>query len=315
MHHEGDFLIIKNGRKNALVKIVSVPNEGELVVRREESKVEGRRITETVSTESIILNLGPTPIPGTVYGCKIEPYYSASTIDGWGDIHYYRELERDEKKTIKRAAAKAWKSLKKLRLTAFAPLTIEVRLAKGSEIGYYKMHKAQETDVLCLKPKEFHHDELVRLFYHEAGHGILDRMMPVEFRARWIKAYTHYTTLSKLDPDEIRGIRALVEGTGSLTGVDGVDSEKLDLCVDSIHSNYGLKKRDIEELLEQGYTLEDYWPTHPLDLADNEVPLTDYANKNWNEFFCEALAMHLTGIQLPKRIRNLLLKTIEATKE
>lgn len=314
-YSKDDFLVIKDERKFRLVKVVEASNDGELVVRREESKVEGKRTTETISDESVVLNLGSNPPAGTVYGCKIEPFQSSSDLDGWGTIHYYREVEREDKKTIKKAAAKVWKRLDKERLTAFAPLTVEVRLNKGSEIGYYKIHKSQETDVLCIKPKEFDQTELTRLFFHEAGHGIMDRMMPSNFRAKWVTTYAYYTSLKALKKDDLIGIRALVEGNGSLKQVEDVDPDHLDACIGSIIGNFGIRKADIELLLNEGVSLEAYWPKHTLDLPDNEVPLTDYAMKSVDEFWCEAFAMHMTGTQLPKRIRNLMLKTLNACKE
>lgn len=314
MHSSGEYLVIRDGdRKKRLVKVIEAPKGQDLLVRREESKVENRRTTEHVAHEDVVVNLGLNPRFGSVYGCKVEVFKSSAEIEGWGAVHYYREMEVEEKKMLKKAAAKIGATLKAKKLTGFWPITFEVRHKSGLD-GYYKISKHQNTDVICLKPKEFEFGALCHLIAHEAGHGIYFHMMPNSFKARWVQIYGYYTKLGQLKESRIKEIRRALESAGTLNDVE-LDKDEVNACLDAVQANFGLRRVDVELLLTEGKEIEPFWPTHKIDLPDTEVVLTDYAMKNHEEFWCEALRIYLTGGMLPKKVKHLMKETLAACKQ
>jgi hypothetical protein len=308
-----DFVVVKvEGKtKNKLVKVLS--KEGDtLTVRVEGSKVKRERVTEEVQIQMVVVNLGPEPAFGQVYGCNVEPFISSTDTD-WGPMHYYRKLEQEQKEKIKKSLKRCWTRLDQLKLTGFAPVVIEIRNGKGPEDGYYRVHKQDDVpDVLCLKPSDFAKENLDEILYHEAAHGLAFNTMPEQIWVRWIKLYTYYTKMGELTAKDLKAIQHAIETAGSFSC--GLDKDQLTACLAAVSANYGVRKHELKLMLEHNQSLDEIWPTHTLDMPDCEVPIREYSMKNCDEFFADAFAYHLMGKQLPKKIKRLLEETISALK-
>lgn len=308
-----DFIVVKvEGKtKNKLVKVLSKDGDT-LTVRVEGSKVKKERHTEEVKAQMVVLNLGPEPPFGSVYGCTVEPFISSVDTD-WGPMHYYRKLDLEQKGKIKKALARCWTRLDKAKLTGFAPVVIEVRNGKGPESGFYRVHgKDDIPDVLCLKPESFLKEDLDETIYHEAAHGLAFNVMPDPIMLRWIKLYTYYTKMGELTSKDIKQIKHDLESAGSFKC--GVDKDQLAACISAVNANYGVRKQDLKVMLENNHPLDEVWPVHPLDMPDCETPIRNYSMKNVDEFWADAFAYYMVGKGLPKRIKRLVEETISALK-
>lgn len=311
---QGDLLVVKQeGKtKNKLVRVVN-PDGDPLVVRVEGSKAKNQRTTEECKIDLVVINLGNyLEVPyGTVYNCLVEPFLSSTDTD-WGPLHYYRKLEEDEKAKLKKALHRCWTKLKEAKLTGFAPITLELRHKKGSIAGSYSVPKDDSlSDIMTIRPESFLREDLDYVVFHEAGHGIAFNLMPSQLQLRWIKLYTYYTKLSALDSKELSQIRKTLEQTGEFKQVD---KDHLDACLATVKANYGIRRHDLEIMLEHNESLEEIWPTHSLDLTDSDVPISDYATKNVDEMWAEAFAFYMVGKPLPKRVKRLVEETLAACR-
>lgn len=312
-----DILVIQRERGVGCVKVLGVSGSS-LVVRREESKVENKRVSEDVESKDVLVNLGPDPKPGSVYGAHVEVFRGSAELEDWGYLHYYKRLSKETKSGMRKAFARAHVKLATLKLLGFLPLVIEIREPKGKYAGYYKVKKDQEFDVVCLKPKMFNSGEidvkeLTGLILHEAGHAVMTRLMPHHVRSKWVGLYARYISAQNIAPKDLRQMLSDIEGGQSLASATNKDVLKL--CLSQIHHEHKLRKSDLTTILDSGESIAPYWPTEPWKLREvAETPTTDYGMTNADEFWAEAFRIHLSGGKLPKRIARVMDTTLQACR-
>jgi len=330
---KGDYLITKTpSDKKILVKVLHTDSEG-IKGRVEASKVENRRVSLDVERDTIIANLGQRPPFGTVYGTLVEPLLRTDDIENWGEIHFYRRLKKVEKKALRLAFETVWKKVVvKYKLKDVMPITFEVRHAKGRWAGFYRNLPKHECHCITLKPKGFLLDDTIELLVHELAHAIDCKLVPPKLKAKWIKLYTYYITLTTLKSSQIAKVREELEASGSIAefkanladdDAEEEDDKKkskdlsqidiLDECLSYIQSNFNLRPREINLLLSEQESLEQYWPKHAMDIADataGEAVMTEYGLTNADEFFAESFRLFIKG-GAGKKITKLMKTTLK----
>lgn len=324
--HKGEFIIVKGEKANSykLYKVLKADGD-KITARTEASKVESKRVTDSIDPANIVTNLGKNCPYGRVYGQLVEPLRGVLKYKKWGEIHFYRRMDKQEKKTLKRALDKVYNEFVKLKLTFVLPITIEIRNKQGRWDGHYKHSSRIDNEhnhLTCFKPPEFTMERCVSLIRHEMAHAIYYLGVPSPLRLKWIKLYMHYLKLHTAKLETIKSLRKGLEKARDLKvfrdSLEGDEDEKfgeadvLDECISFIKSTFNLDTDEVALLIEREDSLETYWPKHPFDLSQEhnyEAVMTEYGMTKPGEFFAEAFRLHLES-KSGKKIKKLMLRTL-----
>jgi len=261
----------------------------------------------------VLANLGQKPSR-----LGYEVHYTSSRLQGIGDIHYFTKVGSSLRKEIKKVIEKGYKALEKKRLVSFFPLNFEVRPEKGSVAGYYKLDMKTDIDTMCFRITD--QNDFKHCFYHEAGHGIYERLITSRsIKARWVALYNEFIEVQHLASSQIKQLyknfsssnMTLTEFKSSIS-----EDEALTLVLKEIiayiKKYHRLSIKDVDDLVQgEPKEIKKIWPNDSLSLSSaKETGITPYAAKAPKEFFCEAFAFHMTGKKLPREVRKLLDKTL-----
>lgn len=314
---KGDFLIVE-AAKRCLIKVKEIDGKNisglnQKMKRGADGQYE-KRLTVAVRRKDVLLNLGPAPMPGKVYGVNIEPLYRKVETNTCGTILFFVDMDDKKVELTKKALIRTFKKLKKKRLGGLS-VEIEIRKAEGKYAGYYHFMPKSPTDELCIKPNfdMMTPADLEYVIAHEYAHGIWYRMMRPDNIAKWIALYDKHMLPTKVEQDELADIYAELESHGSMRDfMKSCDEETLPVvkaCLKAIKSVHGVDRKHLDMLLRHGHSIEEYWPTQ-VEYSDRGVIVSEYARKNPEEFFAEAFAFWFAGKNLPKEVSKLLIRSL-----
>lgn len=329
-----DYVIIQVENKNHLLKITSKHAKGDDIQGMLEKDRHLKPKTTTFSDSQVIAVLGPKPASGTAYGQKIEPWKRTKVHDFWGNIHFFRDMEKDETKALKLSLDHVANVLTKQKTGFFVPLELEIRPAKGRWTGMYRYNGGgEELDQLQLMPKSFVDPgkiEVVKqkyytdyLLLHESAHGIWFKGMNAKLKARWIEAYHATLLLAEAEAKDVHKlgkefVKARVDIKSFKDELEEPQQKLFDSCVSWIKDYHNLSRDHLNILCDadEYSAIGKLWPNEKIMDNDFEIPLGDYAATKPEEFFAEAYSFHFAGkIQIPKNILALLQKTIDKVKQ
>lgn len=310
---QGSYVILKLSNKPELARCTFADGDTfKAVLEKEKEKDEKSPPVIQFQKQDIMAVLGKKPKAGSIYGVKVEPIVRRVAYKFWGDVRIHNWFEDHQLDMLQEGFANAYAVLKKLRVTGQFKVEVEIRQPQGKYAGMYKHRPKAETDILIIKP-ETHMEKLEYIIFHEYAHGIWYRMMTPKMRLRWIKLYHEYITLQEIKEKELKGLLGDVESTGTLRGFqrEAEEDVKLQLkeVIKHIKSVHGLSINHLEMILENGESIEEYWPTN-IEMSETEVCITDYARTSPEEFFAEAIAHKFSGIKLPKKVEEAYEKTM-----
>jgi hypothetical protein len=132
-HQPGDYVIIDYDNRHYLMKVLKRRDDGTLTLINEK-ELPYQTLEQDFASEAVLLNLGPRPKHGTVYGCKVEPYRSTIFVPTWGEVHFFRKNTKDERKTLRTGMKnvlellklQGWSNVKDL-----LPIPVEIHDKKG----------------------------------------------------------------------------------------------------------------------------------------------------------------------------------------
>ena len=75
---------------------------------------------------------------------------------------------------------------------------------------------------------------------------------------------------------------------------------------------YKLSPEDVDILVSED-NIDDYWPTHQ-EISRVAVDISSYGATKPIEFFAEAISYHLSGIKVPKDVRELIKLTFSSVQ-
>lgn len=320
----GDYAILNVEKtKKALIKVTAEGQDGAMfrgvVVDATAAKRETRQQFD-FEPHDVMANLGSNPRPGNVFGIKIEPFKRLIQHPDWGDIYLFRNLEQIEEKMMLHHMSKVAQKLKQLGVFPYRKETqIHIRPAGGKYPGMYT-HDTKSHDIITYKAASFDHENMDYYLSHEWGHGMWFTMMPPQFRAHWMKFYIKNTQklmtgsqrLAVLMKDYIESGMLVREFGRSLEDTDKLVFIEILHAIKKIHS---LDVRHIDDLRAMSAeNIQAIWPKNAIELPQHQILVSDYANKNPDEFWCEAFSYWFIGKQIPKDLENAVLKTIAACK-
>lgn len=271
-----------------------------------------------IRRKDVVAALGFRPNFGTAYGCRIEPFLRTVESEAWGSLHFFTKLSPEDKEKLKVGLTTVMKKLRHHGLQGFLPIDIEIRVTKGKYAGMYKHFGSPEKqDRMILHPSDWSSSAYV--VAHEAAHGVWFNLLTAKQRAKWIELYHAYLTVAECDSETVKALRndfcgQTEEHVRDFKGqLEEDEALVFELCIEHITSYHGLSIVNIDSLIdaESGDVLKKMWPTSKVLKTDWEYPISEYAAKSVEEFFAEALSFHLTGKQIPKKVRALLDATVQ----
>jgi hypothetical protein len=307
-----DYVIIPNGKKKVLAKVIHVGEEIHcLVSNRNASNKETQEVLN-VSKNDILCNFGKEPERGTSYGVAIEPFYESFIHKVWGEVFVFRDLTDGERATVIKMLDRTAVMIREKKLDGYLPITIEIRPPKGSQVGMYKFDP-KGTDCMIIKPVDWQKSDYVPL--HEHGHNLWYRAMSTKQKARWIKKYKHSIDLSNVAVSDISSLRHLIVSSKDplraiLHDCDEDKQPILTACLDYVWANYHLSSDHLDTLRDNGDNLKSIWPKKPLDLSDIKPLVSEYGMKSPEELWAESYCFYMMGEKLPKSITKLVVKTL-----
>ncbi len=317
----GDYVVVEQEKKHLVLVTQDDPNGSRGII--EHTRVIGENLVLEFDARDVLSCLGPDPKAGTVHGIRVEIW--KKTLDTpLGECDFYYKPDKDWREQFMDETDKMMNKLRKWRVQEIAPVTLELRLPKGKNTtGYYHPYKGRdELDLIQLRPAS--DSGLKHVISHEFAHPIWQKLLTGKIRASWIKRYYSDVKVTEIEAsDSKKLLEALLQAADVRDGDDDevdVDEEMLefgDVCMRWIQDYHYLRKRDIETLLATGNDklVTKIWPTQGgVLMTDKEERLTPYANKNPEEFFAEAVALHYSGKLLPDDVEGLLEKTFAYLK-
>lgn len=317
----GDFVVAEVDNRKKLVYVTGV-GEGRFNGVLDHNRAYAPENVK-YKMSSIVANLGKEPAPGAAYGCLIEPYRRSFAYKDWGDIHLHCKAEKGVQEAIRHGLDKTYATLKKLRLTSFLPIDIEIRPKKGPHAGSWTRGKKDKRSVMVIRAREDCIPMYHQLVMHEAAHGIWFNCVPVSYKAKWIRLYHSYLRFANITVKDLEAVKEsffeqpqpVREYIGQLEEEDAVLFKKI---LEWIRDNHRMTSRHLDEVILSGDMefLEKVWPTYEMLVTGYEVAISDYAMKNVEEFFSEAVSFHLASkIKIPSKIAKAVDKTLQACKK
>jgi hypothetical protein len=278
----------------------------------------------TVTKDQVILNLGPTPAKGSVYGFDVSDLYlGAKQHDSFGDVHFFVKPPKEQRAKMSESMDRIARRLRKIGLENLLnlPIAFEVRNKRGKYAGMFHMSKDAD--------KKPHRIELFPdadvpsydyLLAHELGHPL--HMVVLKdhrkLNADWIRLYNQSIRPRVIERERViqlrKALAAQEEAPGSwgraLVAEEGDEAKaELKLIFRWISQVHSLTVQELDQLWDEGDGKNDVvelWPTTELKSKDIKPLVSEYSTVSPKELFAEAMAYDLTGRELPKQVKKLL---------
>ena len=317
---KNDYIVANDGKRNWLVQVTSVSDTA-IYGHLEKDRELGAKDAQFTHSQ-VVANLGPNPPHGSVFGCKVEPFWKTLMHEDWGKVFTFHRPKKEDWQSLSKALSKAYRILKANGCTEFMD-TGNLNLywygkprGKYSGMYHYKTVQGNPADRMILAPKNL--EALVYVVLHEAAHGVWCRQLDSSIHAKWVKLYHSYMKevrhtgeqLIKLKKEFIKDSLS-VEAFATNIGDDTVH-ELFQNCIAIVRRKTSLSVRAIDLLAESGNLdiLEANWPSVIEDTV-SEVAVSEYATTCPEEFFAESMAFHLSGFKLPKRVAAAVAHTLK----
>ncbi len=318
----GDYVIVEQDKKHLVQVLDADPVESRGVI--EHTRVTGEDLTLEFSEQDVVSCLGPKPKVGSVHGIRVE-IWERTIETPLGECDFYYKPPKEFRASLTEAFDKMERRLKKWKCDSLLPVTLEVRVPKGkATTGWYHPHKGRDgTDKIILHPAS--DSTLNWLICHEFGHPIWQKLLTTKIRAAWVRKYYADVKLGEVGPEDcenlLEAILAAKDGNHMkvreiASDLDDDALDQLEMCMGWMKDFHYLRPVDVMTLALGGHEklIRKIWPKGAVMTTDKEVRVSEYGNKNAEEWFAEALAMHYCGMSLPEDIKELLDKTLAYLK-
>lgn len=320
---KGDYIfyIDLEDRKSKLCKVTSLDNVTIKGFTPDIDMFNKSTVNRVTTSRSYVeVNLGPEPI--YFDGKPFDIYRFQTEVKGWGAISWLTPADDDMIDMVHDRIKEAKLEMKDFKLH---PFDFETRISIGSKntkiLGMYK-HAPKGVDQLTLI---LDRGLSVKTITHEYGHGLWHRVMSDRKRAEWVEAY-HASVVDDTLGDNVRrsilyDMRQVKSRAALASVVKDARKEGNDVShfVKEVFkwsfANHCLSRKELNVILDSGATIAKYLP-ETIDYCDKSVNtgVTDYANKNTSEFWCESFSEYLAGAELPETVEKLMEATLTSLK-
>lgn len=284
----------------------------------------------TIDPKEIIVNLGPKPYGGQIYGCDTNNLYR-KTIDHefWGSIHFFIKPDKATLKVLSRGLDDAAKIVGKLKLDEYTSLfETEIRAKKGKWAGMYRHSKKGAPHTVWYAPEwaQNSRSTMENVVLHEFGHVVrFNGVTDIKLRSKWVAMFQNSIANITLSEKQLAVLlKELKSASSEEFSFQGALKEtQPDLPVRAkkallewFRQTHKLQVRDLEVLWksEQMEKIEEYWPTHIVDTHDLKPIVSEYACVNTEELFAESFAFYAQGKKLPGKVVSLLEHSLEVAR-
>jgi hypothetical protein len=294
-----------------------------------------RRDQLEVQSKQIVLNLGPKPTPGKVYGCDVGRLW-VKTFEHpfWGPIHFYTKLDKDCVLMLRKALDSTAKTVEKLKLESYVDLFhTEIRAKSGKYAGMY-LHSKEEGQCRVWYAPEWAQQSMPTMQYvilHEFGHVLrYHGLTDTRLRSKWLKLYNRSVAKNIVDKSTLKGyLKSIVSMHGqdenasfqecvrNITSESEDDQRNMRAVLKWFRDIHRLSPKDLEVLwsADQVEHIEKLWPTDHLDISKLDPLVSEYALKNVEELWAESFAMYANKTKLPQKVVTLLEHSLSVVRD
>jgi hypothetical protein len=315
-----------NGPSRFLGKVTAASNglvEGYI---ENNAHLPGKRALFSVPEKAVLLKLGKSPTPGSVYGFDVTNLYTISkTHEYFGRISFFYTPKEEVSRALLKAFNKAAAILKPYGFSLDSTIwEINSPHTKGKWAGSYRHSKDtnKQPHIFSIKPEALQPEEYLYCILHEVAHHIhYQYMTGIKLNATWLRLYNTSVKAQTINKDVCIRLRdALIEGeerpTDFKTGLDEDDRLAYSWIIRTIKQDSGISISELNTLFDADYRqdIEDLWPKRTLHKKTLKPILTEYATTNVNELIAESLAYFLLKKSLPVSISKLAEKSLSFAK-
>lgn len=285
-----------------------------------------------VTRKDVVVNLGPEPKSGKVYGIEVgHRYVKSFTHDGWGSIHFYTRLDKPTLKMFQRSLDRTYKVVEKLKLDGYIDkIETEICEKKGKWAGKY-FHKPEGLCTIQYAPMwcEGNAEAMDYVVLHEFGHVLrYHGMKSMKLRSAWLKFYQKSIApmvvsnkqTSDLWKEMLRTVEADADASfheAIKAAADDEDKEdQVKVIMRWFKQVNHLSPKDLSVLWAAGDIdhLKDLWPKTAIDSSKLAPLISEYATKNCEETIAESFAYYATGKKIPKSCTALLERSLSVAR-
>ena len=332
--NKGDYLIVANHKreksKKHLFKAREVDKKDVTGIYEHMRHIPKLRQVGTISFRDVLINLGPDPAVGKVYGIEVgERYQGAVDHEHFGQIHLFYKMEKDVKKDLFLACDKVYKILRKLGIEFILDGVIWeiVPVTGGKFAGMHILSRKGDevTNRIKLQLESDPASEYVYLILHELGHQLHKNYVTSNrLNARWIKLFN-----TSIKPQNIKKEVSSTLLENLLAGEDmpsdyrrllpAEDQAAYRWVLRSIAQTYGISVNELDILFEadEKEDIRRIWPTRTISHKELEPVISEYACKSYKETLAETFALMYTKRNreaLPDTAIRLMEKSISFAK-
>ena len=276
--------------------------------------------TVELEKDQILAVLGTSPKSGSVFGVDTSNIYRCNKpIGKFGELAYYCKPQLEIRKAITTAFKIVGNKLAKNKLYFVfdARINYKVQILKGKMAGCYT-HAKQGNHSICIDPSKCTVEDLPGVILHEISHHLFHHLTD-EWVVKWAQLYANHIkpkVFTKEQCDELKQRLYNCESILDFKYELDDDDEKLlyRKCIAHVKSQLKVPTQTLQSLFELNKdTVLCLWP-EAITEKHYESFISEYATKNYNETFAEAMSMYLLGKELPKKVNILCSKTLGAIK-
>lgn len=272
-----------------------------------------------ISKKDVIVNLGPEPRSGKVYGIDVSNIYrKAFNHDWWGPIYFYVKPDAPTMKVLRTGLDRTAEVLEKKKLTDFVELfSTEIRAKQGKYAGMYH-HNPKQGSTVWYAPEcsQGSQTTMNYVIFHEFGHAVRYNGLSaaVKLRQKWLRLYQKSIKPIVVPAKALSSVHdQLIEQRQSDDGIGFTEAMRNVASVDEKHAkvvkvlnewfkkihHVGAKELGLAWQADDLSYINKLWPTAPIDTSDLNPIISEYATRNVEELFAETFAFYMQKTKLP----------------
>lgn len=331
--NKNDYVIAQGKQKSPyLFQVTQV--DGKLISGTLEHDRRKKLTPVEVHKRDVLVNLGPEPKPGKVYGIDVSNLYrKAVQHDWWGSIYFYVKPDPETLKVLRKSLDRTAEILDKKKLSPFVELfDTEIRAKTGKYAGMYK-HNPKAGNTVWYTPEWAQNSPMTMnyVILHEFGHVVRYNGLSsaVKLRQKWLRLYQKSIKPTVIPSKALEAVhRQLIE---QRQADDGVTFQEAMKNVASLDEKYVKPVKVIAEFFKKvhhigpkelglAWKAEDLsyisklWPHTAIDTSDLNPIISEYSAKSVEELFAEAFAFRMQGKELPDQYVELLDESLSYAK-
>lgn len=321
----GDLVIARQERFTFLAQVQEVTKGTIHGFLAKDYHIPSRRLAVELVPNDVVVNLGKSPRPGSVYGVEVSHLVGTKHHPDFGQIAFLYRIKKESGHALMRAFDIAAKTLKKHKLGFASRAGVWEVLSPdlgGKYAGKYKRSKFPDKNPhrFQIRPEKMVVEDYPYVVYHELGHHLrFEYVTDAAVLARWVVVFNTSIKLAKVTKDVSRNLLSrLIRGTtlpSQLAGELESDEDALAYrqIIRVIKSDHAVGVRELDSLFESSNfkEIELLWPLRTLHKKELAPILSEYATTNVEELIAESIAFYLSGKKLPKSLHNLTEKTLD----